>query len=420
MSKKRKILLAAGIIAAVVVAIIVIVAVRNTEPAEDDEIGASAESEGVASLTEDKSVSEEEFEAEGTAGTGGTEGSSEGTSQEISNSFHAAAYGFSFSIPDGYSAESKDGIIYLKKNGTQIAILYIPGEYADGVAVWEQAASEIRKITMETTNSAGVTAERAVKTYGAGNKSTITVGDYTVSQELGELWFRNTGEAENVMLDACNYFTTFQGNGLVLVGTSQTEDTSTVFSAMRAVLETLSASDTQSTTPELTKFTSAYKDGTTFSYPASWKVESEGDLTTITPGEDVSDPYAGFVIELYVDTEGVTADYAQFSRAVETDFLLPAFTGEVSADDFTYTSAVTKMDLNAKIGEKSAVMYQVTDRLFPKSSAVRKLLGVHGDEVESIRYCYRAGGYNCCINFLLPKESHMDMVNQVMGSFYAN
>lgn len=379
---------------------------------EEDNDNISTSDNGNTEQNNDETVTDAAVDAAG-----------QSTGQNASSKrFENAAYGYSIAIPDGFEVKSDTDVIYLRNTAakTQLAIFYLPGTYADGVDVWEDCNNYMYKMTALLTDSEGVTEEKTVANYGAGFKNNISIGNYTVSQELGELWFRNTGDPHNIVLDECAYYTTFNGNGIAIVGISQSEDTSTVFGYMREVLSSLSSYTATSGAQEMTRFSSTKADGTIFSYPTGWKVSEYQGMTIIGPGENQSDANAGFYITFYADTEDIVTDYAQFSRAMEQDILHAVFITEVQDRDFTYTSSVTHMDLNARIGEKPCIYYEITDNIFPKSSAVRQLIGINGNSVECIRYCYSAGGLNCFVNFILPNDNCKELCETIMSTFSSN
>ena len=138
--------------------------------------------------------------------------------------------------------QQSDRIFCIRDNEkeTQVAIIYIAGNFADGIKVWESSYDSVYSITALLTDEYGDTEEKTVKNYGSRNKSDVMVGKYAVKEELGEIWFRNTGEPKNIKLPSCGYYTTLSdGNGLVLIGTSQTQESTEVFALMDVILASI-------------------------------------------------------------------------------------------------------------------------------------------------------------------------------------
>lgn len=354
-----------------------------------------------------------------------TESSKEITT-ETSNGqfFFNAARNYQLSIPQGFTIYESQDIIYIRnpEKKTQVAVIYIPGTFTDGIGVWEQSTEYIYKIKALLEDEAG-TEEKGVCNYGTSTKTDITIGEYPVKQELGEMWFRNTGEGTNIKLAECGYFTTFQQNGIVFIGNSQTEDTTQVFSYMKELVASLKEYIPQNNPLEYDVFISDNSDGVSFSYPKDWTVTKNQDgMISIKAPETQSCAYAGCILQFMADYQkNIVEDFAQYSAAYETQILKDTFLENVSDTDFTYTSVVTLMDMEKKLKQKDCIYYEVTDTIYPASSSIKNSMGINKNKILSKRYTFSAGGYHCMINFIIPENANCDsLIDGVVQSIQCN
>lgn len=339
--------------------------------------------------------------------------------------FYNAARNYQFSIPSNFTIYESQDIIYVRnlETKTQIAVIYIPGTFADGIGVWEQSTEYIYKIKALLTDEEGNTEEKRVANYGTSTKTDTTIGEYPIKQEVGEMWFRNVGEGKNIKLAECGYFTTFKGNGIIFIGNSQTEDTTQVFTYMKELVSSLKEYTPPEEPLEYETFVSGENDGISFAYPKGWTITRNKDgMVSIKAPETQSCAYAGCTIQFMADYEKtIVEDFAQYSAAYETQILKDTFLEEVSDTDFTYTSVVTLMDMEKKLKQKDCIYYEVTDTIYPASSSVKNCMGINKNKIFSKRYTFSAGGYHCMINFIIPENENCDtVIDTVIQSIQCN
>ena len=404
------------ILLAIVIVLVVFITVMTSSKEKTEEKQTDSQEENIN--TQKTSVKSPEIEDPVPMENNKTEKSEEETAK--GEPFYNSAHGYQFILPESFSPYESQDIVYARNNDkkTQIAIILIPGTFTDGIATWEQSTQYIYKIKALLTDEEGVTEEKETVNYGTELKSDITIGDFAVKQELGEMWFRNTGESHNIKLPECGYFTTFNGNGLVLIGTSQTEDSTAVFSYMKQILSGMKSYTPETEALEMTTYQSDGADGVKFSYPKDWSMTKNNDgMVTIKAPETQSSSYAGFCIQFYADANKKTVeDFAQFSAAYETEILKDTFVQEVADSDFTFTSVVTHMDLEKKIKEKDCIYFEVADTIYPASSSVRNSMGINKEKVNSRRYTFRAGGSECMVNFIVPNDNCDSLIEQIVNS----
>ncbi len=413
MSKKKKALLHKGATIAGFVLMLVLIIVTFVKCRKDNE-----EEEQQISYDIERSYLESELTPNPTV--------EEPTPVSLSDDeyFINAARGYKFKLPEGFSASESGGIIYIRdtKKQTQIAMLLIPGNFTDGISVYESSVERLYQLTALLEGSDGKTIERGVKNYGTQAKADKTVGSFAVKTEEAEIWWRNTGELDNIVLPSCDYFTTrANGEGIVLVGLSQTEDTSAVFGYMDHILTTFEDTEIEEQPLDMATYSSMYSDGTSFVYPSEWAVaENEDGMVSISAPNSETSPYAGMVIEAFVDTNNrYVEDYAQFTTLYERQFVAPTFTQKVSSNTFEVTPSVDKMEFDVALGSITNCIYmEVNTKILPKSTAVKNSLGVNGDTVHSYRYAYRVGTNECCINFVIPEDNAaaMELMNKIVDS----
>lgn len=337
--------------------------------------------------------------------------------------------GFSTVVPKGYSTvEQANNILCIRDNesNTQVAIIHLSGTYSDAITVWETSYNDVYSITALLTDEEGVTEEKTVKNYGSRNKSDVTVGNFAVKEEIGEVWFRNTGEHKDVILDACSYFTTLPDkNGLVLVGTSQTKSYTEVFDLMDTILASITLVDeTIDISYEMTRFESGDGCDIQFDYPKSWEVSTNTDgMTIIKAPNSQQDPCCNMVVEYFADkNKSYVTDHAQFTAAYEKQLVAPAFLNKVELKEFDTSTTVSKLDINAKIGEKDAYYSEEKDIITCYTQNALDSLPSKDDYICSRRYSFTSAGVPCVINFIIPKDNQncINMMDSIMASLSAN
>lgn len=331
-------------------------------------------------------------------------------------------------VPKGYSTvEQANNILCIRDNTakTQVAIIHVSGTFSDGITVWETACSDIYKITAYLTDETGVTEEKTVKNHGSNNKSDIIVGNYAVKEELGEIWFRNTGEPNNIKLPACAYYTTLpDNNGLILIGTSQTQSNEEIFALMDTILASITLSNKADFSYKMTQFESGDNCNVQFQYPENWELSRNLDgMVIIKAPATQSEPCNNMIIEFYADKQKkYVMDHAQFTGAYEKQLMAPIFLTETLEYQFETNATVNKLDMNAKIGEKSVYYSEITNIISCYDTKALNALPNKDGVVYSKRYSFDAAGTPCVINFIMPKNNTncQNMMDSIMSSFSSN
>lgn len=342
--------------------------------------------------------------------------------------FYNQANGYQCKIIDGYEVfEGDSGIVYLRKADTTTQIAIIPGDstYRDGIQLYEQCNQKIYRMSALCRDKDENIVEKTVKNYGTDTKRDKQVGDFAVKYEIGELWLRNTGEFDDVIVYASNYFTTMPdtNKGIILVATSQDVDNKALFADMDKVLGSIKTYVPNTPQLNFVTYTSDGADGMSFQYPEGWTVgKTAKGITYFKAPEDSSNAYAGCIIEYYCDYNKDTVDdYAQYSSVFEGDLLTPTFVQKVAETDFQFNSKIEKIDLNKKIKEKECIYYEILDTIYPASISVKNSLGILRSDIPSRRYGFKASGYNCMLNFIGPKtEPAEKLFQQVLDSVQCN
>ncbi len=338
--------------------------------------------------------------------------------------FYNAARNYQVPLLSGYEIYESAGFIYFRNPDakSQITLIYTPETFSDGIALWENASIYMDKMHGMIWDDSGNGSEKSLKLYGAGPKTPAAIGSYNVQSEKGELWFRNTGEATNVKVEEYAYYTTFGGHGVILMGYTQSDSSTGLLDTMQTILSGMSEHQPEEEQMEMATFRSDYGDGTSFDYPIDWEVVDKGNgVVLIKAPETQTTPYAGMQITFVSDISNQYAiDCAEFSGTCEGVILQNTFTTPVGLYDFTYTSVVTTMDTEAKLGQKEAIYFEVEDTLYPDSKDVRSAVGYTGLKVKSNRYAYNVGGTPCMINFVCPNEASKELAKELAQTITCN
>ena len=338
--------------------------------------------------------------------------------------FINSARGYKFKLPSGFSVYEGNGTLYVRntETRTQIAIIILTGTYSDGISTYEACMNRIYQLTALLEDKDGIVADRICKNYGTKAKADKQVGSFAVKTEEAEIWWRNTGDLDNIILPSCDYFTTrANGNGMALLGVSQTEETSKVFGYMDQILESFEEIEIEEKPLNTAVYTSDRADRTSFIYPADWTVtKNEDGMVVISAGNSEANPYAGMVIEAFADQGNrYVEDYAQFTTLYEPQFAAPAFTQAVSRSTFEVNPSVDNMDFDKPIGGISECIYmEVNTQIIPKSIATQNSLGVNGSMIHNYRYAYKVGTTDCCINFIVPEgnDAALELMQKIVES----
>ena len=338
--------------------------------------------------------------------------------------FENKAKGYQFAVPDGFSIYESSGNVYVRNNDTysQIAIIFIPGTFNDGIQVYESSINQIYRLMALLKDENGSVEEKGVKNYGTKPKADKRVGSFDVKTEEAEIWWRNTGEPDDIILPSYDYFTTFNGNGLVLLGCTQTESSSTMIGYMDSILESFEHTEPEAKSMEFKLYQANTPDETMLKYPSSWEVHSNSDgMVYIKAAESQADPYAGMLIEIFADTDNkYVEDYAQFTANYERQFMAPTFIQMVGYNDYEVEGCVKKMDFDKKLGDKDCIYMEVDTTIKPYSTAVKNSLGINGNMIHNIRYTYKSGTTDCCINFVIPEGNTAaeELMEQIVESIH--
>lgn len=336
------------------------------------------------------------------------------------------SHGYTFRVPEGYQIEYGNDNVYVRSKDendtTQVSVSLIEGMFADGIAVWNHSAmTNMYRLKARLKGEQDKIEERIVSNYGAASKTEMTVGNYNVAAEVGELWFLDNSTNKNIVVEEYGYYTTINGKGLMIVGLSQTKSGNDIMKLMNGILETMNVYTP--TQEDLAVEMKTFKqDGVSFNYPGNWTVKKDKNgMTYIKAPESPDSPYAGMVIE-FLDgkiTPNIK-EHNDYARGVEGRLLVPLFSQTVSESDFRYDEMVNDTDYEAKLGEKMCTRFDITDNIFGRSTAAKNSMGFLKSQAHSIRYCFDAGKTPVMINFFIPENDNAkQMVNTIVNSISA-
>lgn len=356
--------------------------------------------------------------------------------------YRSIAGGFSFTVPDGCTLQCAGNICYIRTtdNSMELSLTVTDLMYTDGNDLYTSRSDYLNRISGFFGGS-----EKKLVTCGSAERKKKVVSGYPVVYEDTEGWFKNDGDADSEKTKAYLYYTVLNPDapddwaeqnrvitdteddtgsgmekGIILAGFSQKAGEKDVHSLMDAILNTLKPyspdAEDSSMAVELSEYRSPEKDGAVIACPLGWKVTENGDgMVIILPDGSDAGKYSGFAIEYFPDINNSTVeDYAQFSGAYEYSILLACFTQPVGNKAFDYRSVVTDTDMDAAIGEKECIRFEVADQIIPVSKSVRYSMVSDSYDVKNIRYTFRSNGVDCMLNFIIPNDSFLPLVEKLL------
>lgn len=324
---------------------------------------------------------------------------------------------FCFSIPDGYTLKKSGSIYYLRNadNSIQLALAVSGNSFNSVSDVFVARKDYINRMTGIFDGK-----EHILFNYGTGERPEKKVGDYVVQNETAEAWFHNDDDTDIYKSQAYTYYTTMQQKGVILMGISDGNRES-VYDAMDTVLKSLKTynptAEELHPSIEFTSYKSEGKDAVEIAYPKGWDISNNSDgMVIIKSTEDDSSPYTGMIIEYLADPEKkIVDDYAEFAGSYEYQLLLPYFVQPVGDNAFNYKNAVTNTNLHAKIGQKECILFDVSDEIIPVATSIRNSMMSDNYMVKSKRYTFQTNGVDCMLNFILPSDTGVELMNQILA-----
>lgn len=343
--------------------------------------------------------------------------------------YRSMAGGYSFTVPAGCTLGYSGGTCYIRKGkSVELSLTVTSLTYTDGNDLYNSRQDYISRLCGFFGGE-----EKKLVTCGTAERKKKEVSGYPVVYENTEAWFKNDGDAMAEKTRACLYYTVMpekenstgdadsgMRKGVILAGFSGGKGEKQMQELMDTLLGTLEPYIPEEGEPvvsELSEYRSPERDGAVIAYPLGWKVSENGDgMVTIQPDGDDAGTYAGFAIEYFPDTENrIVDDYAQFSGNYEYQILSACFTRPVGDRAYDYRTVVTDTDMDAAIGEKECIRFDVTDQIVPVSKSVRDSMNGDRYDVNNIRYTFRSNGVDCMLNFMVPNDSFLPLVEMLLS-----
>lgn len=347
---------------------------------------------------------------------------------------------FRFDVPDGFTLGKSGNSYYLrnKDNSIQIALVVTSNEYNSTDEVYMGRTVYTDRMTGIFDNE-----EHDLVNFGTGGRKEKQLGEYTVQYEETEGWFKNIDERSINKLPAYAYYTRFctedstqlsmetetilfdgsteipeyteelneissnPAKGIICIGFSK-ESKDTVCEIMDNIVKSIRTyeptAEDMDPSYKLVYYTSSKKDGAKIAYPEGWDVYENSDgMVVIRSTDDDSSPNADMIIEYMADeNREFVEDYAQFSGAYEYQLLLPYFTQPVGDTAFNFRTGIRETEVDAAIGNRECIYFEVNDEIVPVSASVRNSMISDNYDVENKRYTFEKNGAQCMLNFLSP------------------
>lgn len=354
--------------------------------------------------------------------------------------------GFSFKVPEGYELSHSGNNFYIRNDnlGIQIVLVITDNLFASGDDLYSGRDDYVYRMSGYYDNG-----ERDLTNIGSAHRYKKVVDGYPVVYESTEAWFRNKTDNDTYKTKVYGYYTildssvsedwadkdrtiesseeetestekTGEYQGVLMMAFSDSMTAHSVYDEMDQILKTIKAytptAEDLDTPIEISTYTSGENDRSQIAYPAGWNVSRNEDGMVIiqAPDNDPS-PYAGVIIEYMTDEDhSIVDDYAQFSGSYEYKLIAPYFTQPVGSNGFNYRTAITKTDLEAKIGEKECILFNVTDEVIPSSKAVRYSMSRDSYRFNNIRYTFQSNEVDCMLNFIIPNDNCKALVEQLL------
>lgn len=358
------------------------------------------------------------------------------------------AGGFSFDIPEGYTLSHSGNNFYLRNDSMdlQMVIVITDNLFSSGDKIYSGRDDYLYRMSASYDGK-----EHDLSNIGSTKRYKKVVSKYPVTYEDTEAWFHSKTDSKIYKTKAYGYYTILSPTapddwadtdrvidstedinkedtenssedqqGIILMAFSNDVTAQAVHDEMDAFLATVKPYEPTAedlTAPvSIDTYTSTGTDKAQIAYPAGWDItQNEDGMVVIQCPDNDSSPYAGVIIEYMTDADhNVVEDYAQFSGSYEYKIMQPYFTQSVGANAFNYRTAITKTDLNATIGEKECILFNVTDEIIPASKAVRYSMSRDSYRFDNVRYTFQSNGVDCMLNYIIPNENCQALIDQLL------
>lgn len=361
------------------------------------------------------------------------------------NEYKSITGGFSFKVPENYELSHSGNNYYLRNDslGIQIALVITDNLFNSGDSLYSGRDDYIYRMSEFYDNK-----EHDLSNIGSAHRYKKVIGGYPVVYECTEAWFNNNTDSNIHKTKAYGYYTILNPSapddwadkdrtidsseddtentenegyqGILMMAFSDSMTMQAVYDEMDQILKSIKpytpTAEELDTPIEINTYSSEGKDQAKIAYPAGWSVSrNEDGMVIIQAPDNDSSPYVGVIIEYMTDEDhSIVDDYAQFSGSYEYKLIVPYFTQPVGSNGFNYRTAITKTDLDAKIGEKECILFNVTDEIIPSSKAVRYSMSRDSYRFNNIRYTFQSNGVDCMLNFIIPNDSCTTLVDQLL------
>lgn len=364
------------------------------------------------------------------------------TNEDGENIFKNLQDQYTFVVPDGLSVYENNNIVYLRNNdaGTQIAFYIINDSFTSSSNVAENAATYAYKMTGYFYDK-----EISVSNFAPKTLSSYTVGDFDLIQDRPTFLFRNPFEDDRQEIQGVAYYGVFdQGenaietyyNGLIMYGTSTTEDEETLATYMDSILTSMQPYEVTEEEKDVyanyVTYTSEKADSISFNYPDSFIATTNDDgMVTIRAKQSATSYYSGMYIQYFCDEDNTYAkeDYVQLATDYEAQILLQTFGSDYEVydnsytiNDFTFDHSVVSMQADQTLNGMPCYEFEIEDYIYASGTG-RYDLGVNGPKIYCYRYCFESNGKACMMNIIYPesaKEDCMALAGQIISSIKQN
>lgn len=332
---------------------------------------------------------------------------------------------YTISSPSQFKLYEMQGYLYFRNvsKGTQITLIPQRKSYDNGLEVADNITPYIKQMKYIYKEE-----ERQVNLYGANIKTSKKVGSYDVKTEDCTLEFWTmVPNKEDFRTTAYMYHTTYNGQGLTLVGISEYESKEEITKQMDEILNSITPykpteKDKQITADQLT-YHSLRGDGITFKYPTDWSLTEKDGISIIKAPITSTYYYSGMAIEYFADPNyEYVEDYAQFSADIEDKLMLGAFRtdSKINATQFMYNTGIQNVIMDTNIKGKEGILFEVETNIIPNNMLVQNELLETGTKYYSLRYTFLSKNVPCVLNILYPefisKEDAYEFANVIIES----
>lgn len=363
------------------------------------------------------------------------------------NQYKSITGGFSFTVPNDCTLSHSGNNYYIRNNtlDLQLALVITDNLFESGESLYSSRDDYLYRMSTRYDDS-----EHDLCNIGSAHRYKKVVEGFPVVYEDTDAWFRSNSDSNTYKTKAYGYYTILnptapddwantnrsiessesdtennsesnEYQGVLLMAFSDSMTAQAVHDEMDKFLATVKPY--QPTAEDLNKsididtYTSTGNDLAKIAYPKGWNVtRNEDGMIVIQSPDNDSSPYAGVIIEYMTDEDhSIVDDYAQFAGGYEYKLIVPYFTQPVGTSGFNYRTAITNTDLDAKIGEKECILFNVTDEIIPASKAVRYSMSRDSYRFDNIRYTFQSNGVDCMLNFIIPNENCKSLVDQLIS-----